>query len=618
MLLILSRFRIRKRINLLGLVSASGLFLLLGLSLLVLASALKNDIGAATKAQVETAWSVVGHFHQASDEGRMSQADAQAAALAALRDMRYGGSEYFWVNDMHPRMLMHPIKPALDGQDITDNVDANGTFMFQEMLKVVREKGEGFVHYNWDKPSGEKAVPKISYVKGFAPWGWVIGSGVYTDTIAGIVLHSAVRLGGLSLLIIGLLLLATRALSRSIVDPIEPMVERMRSLADGDTHSAIPGHGRLDEVGEMAHALDVFRQNAIARHAAQEEQAEVVSRIGQHLGAVANGDLTGRLNDLPESYARLQADFNAALVALSDAVREVSLTSHSITTGSDGIRQASQDLAVRTERQAATLEETSAALTAITETIVTTADGTRQANEVVNEARGDVEESGKVVGDAIDAMNDIERASREIGAIIGVIDGIAFQTNLLALNAGVEAARAGEAGRGFAVVASEVRALAQRSADAAHDIKARIKGSSRQVERGVTLVKESGALLDRITGRIGAISGLMQDIASVSQSQSHDLAQISAAVGDMDGMTQQNAAMAEEALAAAHSLATQAHSLSQEVGRFRVDEAYARVPLPVSPAMSAARKPVARAATRGNLALAPATQAQTDDDWSDF
>ena len=614
----LAKFRIRTRVNLMGFMASLGLVVMLTLSLTILATALKRDIEDATKAQVETAWSTIDHYYQMEASGRMSRAAAQSAALEALKAMRYSGKEYFWVNDMTPRMLMHPIKPQMVGTDVGQVLDTEGQPLFSKMIEVVRQNGEGFVNYHWDKPTGEKSVQKVSYVKGFKPWGWVVGTGVYADTVRSVVLRSAAQLGGLALVVMAMLATATLILGRSIVQPIEPIIDRMRTLSQGETKSPIPGVGRVDEIGQMATALNVFRENALARHAAEVEQREVVDTLGRQLGKIAGGDLTTRLDGLPEGYLSLQVDFNAALEALTEAMRTVAEVTESIHNGAAGIRQASDDLASRTERQAASLEETAAALTTITHAVESTAEGTQRVDDVVSRVRKDTDESGEVVRKAVAAMGGIEKSSSEIAEIIGVIDGIAFQTNLLALNAGVEAARAGDAGKGFAVVASEVRALAQRSADAASDIKTRILSSSEQVSRGVTLVSESGTLLEQIAQRINEVSALVSDISKATQEQSSELAQVNSTVGMMDSMTQQNAAMSEEALAAARSLASEAEVLRKEIGRFHTGADYRReMPAPSAKPAYSAPRPASPPATQGNLAL-KASAVPDEDDWSEF
>ena len=384
---------------------------------------------------------------------------------------------------------------------------------------------------------------------------------------------SADRIARLSILVggaltLGLAALICVALSRAIAGPIVDLTATMGRLAGGDNETAIAGEDRGDEIGRMAKAVLVFRDAAVEKARVDAEQARMIEAVATGLGKLAAADLTMRLSGLPADYVKLEQDFNAATQALATALRAVSRSTAAVNTSASEIRGASDQLSLRTEQQAASLEETAAAMDEITSTVRRTAEDANRANGAVAAARAEAEQSGEIVTRAVTAMGGIERSSSEISEIITVIDGIAFQTNLLALNAGVEAARAGDAGKGFAVVASEVRALAQRSADAAKDVKTRILASSHEVEAGVRLVSDAGEALERIIGRIGDISTLITDINAAAKQQASGLEQVNIAVGEMDGATQQNAAMVEEATAAARSLATEAEELAQQIGKF--------------------------------------------------
>ena len=584
------------RINLLALVTMAGLLLVTGLSLMRLDAVMRDEIADRTRKAVEIASSVVAYYQSEEAAGRMTRAEAQGAAKAAVGAMRYGSDDYFWINDMHPRMVMHPMKPALNGTDLSGNKDANGVLMFKAFVAVVQRQGEGFVAYDWDKPGQDTPAPKISYVKGFAPWGWVIGSGVYTDQIAAAVGKAALTLGGMALLVALAVGAAGWFIGRSVSAPIVALERRMRGLAEGDKSSDIPGVARRDEIGQMAAALVIFRDAAIekdrleaealaqrsmseqeraAREAEKAREAEAdritIQALGQGLSAMADGDLTHRIEiEFAPKAAQLKTDFNDAVAQLQQAVSVVVGNVAGIRSGAGEISQAADDLSRRTEQQAAGLEETAAALDQITATVNKTASGARQASDVVQSAKGEAETSGEIVRDAIQAMQAIETSSVQINQIIGVIDEIAFQTNLLALNAGVEAARAGDAGRGFAVVASEVRALAQRSAEAAKEIKTLISASTGQVGSGVKLVGQTGQALQRIVDRVAEIDGLVSEIAASAQEQAVGLAQVNTAVNQMDQVTQQNAAMVEQSTAASHSLAQEAQSLQASMAQFRV------------------------------------------------
>jgi methyl-accepting chemotaxis protein len=353
----------------------------------------------------------------------------------------------------------------------------------------------------------------------------------------------------------------------------------------------------------MAAAVLVFKDNALqaqtsererleagARRAAEDERMRrqteeasaaaaatlVVRSIGAGLERLAAGDLTFRLETaLPPAYEPLRANLNAAMTQLRDLVCSIVANTLGLRSGTEEISRASDDLSRRTEQQAATLEQTAAALDEITATVRRTAEGATEMRSAVMRTRTDAEHSGGVVQQAVAAMSGIDASSRQIGQIVSVIDEIAFQTNLLALNAGVEAARAGDAGRGFAVVASEVRALAQRSADAAGEIKALIAASARQVDSGVKLVGETGEALGRIVDQVSRISGLVSEMAASAGEQATALGEVNTAINQMDQVTQQNAAMVEESTAAAHALGQETEQLSVLISRFNLGDALA-------------------------------------------
>jgi len=422
-----------------------------------------------------------------------------------------------------------------------------------------------------------------------------------------------------ALLVVALLALLVRA----IATPLAGVTHVLGELGRGNLSVSVDTCDRRDEVGALTSATQNLRDQLFAAERAKDEQADViVASIGTGLSQLAQGDLTARVEaDLAGKFAPLKQDFNRAVEALETALVKVARATSGIRTGSSEIRQASDDLSRRTEQQAASLEETAAAMNQITTTVKQTAADAGEANHRVVEARRDAEESGKVVRRAVEAMGGIERSSAEISEIISVIDGIAFQTNLLALNAGVEAARAGDAGKGFAVVASEVRALAQRSAEAAKDVKDRINASSEQVDVGVELVGETGKALERIVGHIAGISELVEGIALGADQQSAGLTQVNTAVSEMDGVTQQNAAMVEQATAAARSLAGEADELALQIGEFKL-EGGANMAGDVGVAAAKMRKPQAKSGSTqrgptlrsvGNAALAVDA-----DDWSEF
>ena len=455
--------------------------------------------------------------------------------------------------------------------------------------------------------------------------------------------------------------------------PIQKVTDAIKGVADGNFDTDVPFAGRTDEIGAMAAAVEVFKQNGLAvkRMNAQEAAMraksddlqssmslvvaaaasgdfgrridkdygdenlnrfarninELLSGVDTGVGetrrviaSLADGDLTQTMKgNFQGAFAELQQNVNATLATLQQTMREVRQTTESITGNSNELRHASDDLSKRTEQQAASLEETCAALDQITAVVQNSTNRAQEASTMVSEAKESAALSGNVVRSAVDAMGRIEQASGEISQIINVIDEIAFQTNLLALNAGVEAARAGEAGKGFAVVAQEVRELAQRSATAAKDIKSLITKSSDEVQVGVKLVQKTGEALGEIETRVLAINDHIHSIATAAAEQATGIREVNTAVNQMDQVTQQNAAMVEETSAATHKLSGEAEALLTLISRFNTGNGAAAPTL----ARSQAHAPVASPARRmmGNVARAfsgNAAVAVVDKDWEEF
>lgn len=402
-------------------------------------------------------------------------------------------------------------------------------------------------------------------------------------------------IGSLIILVVtlGVILVATQIL---IKKPLTSVLGSVGKMANGNYKDQVAQTGKKDELGNLAAALEKFRfalargedvqaeQEQLQRqvesdrkrqsdvdNAKAEDLRHFVEVVQSRFNALAAGDLTVRMNEkVAPEFESIRQNFNVSVTALEETISNVVQAVYTIRSGLTEISTASNDLARRTEQQAASLEETVAALSEVTRGVNDTAEGASDAQRKVASARGDAEKGGDVVARAVAAMTEIQGSSSKIGNIISVIDEIAFQTNLLALNAGVEAARAGEAGKGFAVVAQEVRELAQRSAQAAKEIKSLISMSSSQVEVGVQLVEETGASLGKIVEQVVGMSQTVNQIASGAREQAVSLREVSSAADQMDKVTQQNAAMVEETTAAAQSLSQETENLASMVGRFRV------------------------------------------------
>jgi methyl-accepting chemotaxis protein len=467
-------------------------------------------------------------------------------------------------------------------------------------------------------------------------------------------------------IVIGLILLAITLLTaRSVTKPIGGIVKEIEKLSAGNHDIEIPGTERKDEIGLMARSVVSFRDAAIEkarleaeaaeqqrlgeeeRHRSSDAQAEsaqvqarMIGAVGSGLSRLAEGDLTVRLTDgFTAESQQIKDDFNTAIARLQSAIGEIATTTREVSNAAGEISTSTTDLSQRTEEQAASLEETSASMEQISATVKQNAENAQQANQFAVGTREVCDRGGEVVAEAVKAMSRIEESSRKISDIIGVIDEIARQTNLLALNAAVEAARAGEAGRGFAVVASEVRSLAQRSSQAAKDIKDLIVNSSGQVQEGVELVNRAGTSLSDILASIKKVADIVSDIAAASAEQATGLEQVGKALTQMDEVTQQNSALVEENAATAKTLEHQARAMDERVAFFRIDGnaavAQPQVEMKSQPMVAAAprapaaasRRPVVMAPRRaaasgsrpaGRVQAAAATAAKDDPEWKEF
>ncbi|EGI78543.1 methyl-accepting chemotaxis protein [Hylemonella gracilis] len=507
-----------KRLGSLIVSAILGLILLLTFSMVSERSLLLQERKDAVRQATEVAYGLMAHFHDQAVKGQMSMDEAKQRALSAVKALRYSGSEYFWINDMHPRMVMHPIRPELDGKDLTENKDPNGKHLFVEMVKVVKAQGAGDVDYMWPKPGHSTPVQKVSHVKGFEPWGWMVGSGVYIDTVDESIRQRVIQ-SSLGALVLALLMLGFGLLIvRSIV----------RQLG-----------GEPAEVSQIMHSM-------------------------------SQGDLSVDVRLKPGDQQSLMHGIKALRDAMAATVDRVRRGSETVSATSAEIAQGNQDLSSRTESQASALEQTAASMEELGSTVKQNAANAMQANQLAQSASSVAIQGGEVVTEVVKTMKGISESSRKIVDIINVIDGIAFQTNILALNAAVEAARAGEQGRGFAVVASEVRTLAGRSAAAAKEIKTLITASVEQVGQGAALVDRAGNTMEQVVSSIRLVSDIVAEISTASSEQSSGVIQVGEAVTNMDQATQQNAALVEQLAAATSNLRAQAEALVSAVAVFQL------------------------------------------------
>jgi methyl-accepting chemotaxis protein len=526
-------------------VAALGLLSIAGAWLRSERSHLLSERMQKTKGLVDIPYSILAEQQKLEMDGKVSRAEAQKRALEAIHNLRYDGSNYFWINDVHPTMVMHPIKPELDGKDLSDFKDAAGKLMFVEVATVAKSSGSGFVYYMWPKPGKDRPVRKLSFVKEFEPWGWIVGTGIYIDDVDASWRANAVVAGGLALGCLALLLITSTQVSRSIFRRLEEMVERIKDIAEGE--------------GDLTKRLDVGSDDEVSR-------------------------LARWFNTFVDKLQEMLTGIASNTQSLANAGEEIAATSRQQALGADQQKDQTHQVATAMQEMASTVLQVSENSNRAADASQKAAEAARQGGKVVEETLSRMHAIATSVGETAKKIDQLGKQSDQIGRIIGVIDDIADQTNLLALNAAIEAARAGEQGRGFAVVADEVRKLAERTSTATQEITGMIRSiqaetknavvamqaGTEQVERGVELTRQAGSSLNDIIRMSDQVGDMIRQIATAATEQSATTEEINRSMEEIARITEASASGAKQTTDALGDLSALALNLRQLVNQFRL------------------------------------------------
>jgi methyl-accepting chemotaxis protein len=549
--------RISFKLVLIIAISLSGMLIIAPIALSSMRSQMLSDRQAKTRQMIDVGYGILAHYHQLESEGKLSREAAQAGAIDEIRSLRYDKVEYFWLNDMSPKMVMHPIKPELDGKDLAGMKDAAGDHLFMGFVDVVKNHGEGFYSYLWPKPGFDQPVPKISYVKGFAPWGWLIGTGIYLDDVDAAFHQNALMFALVSLIVFAVVLASSIIIGRSVTRPLATVTGLTRRLADGDGDFEVPYTERRDEVGGLAQALRVFKDNAAAMTKLHAEQAELKQK--------ADREKRNAMTDLAAKFeASIQAvvgDVIGEAGQMQEAAQSMSRTAGQASQRAQAMEDACQQASNNVQTVASAAEELSTSILEISQRVT-------QAAQVASKAAADGQRTNETVEGLASAAN-------KIGEVIGLINQIASQTNLLALNATIEAARAGEAGKGFAVVASEVKSLATQTAKATDEISAQInsiQAETRQVVGDIGDIRSTIMQVNEISSSIATAveeqGAATKEIAQSVQQAASGTSNVSQNITEVTAATTQTGGIAEVVLHSSGRLSDKLRMLQHEVATF--------------------------------------------------
>ncbi len=520
---------------------------------------------------VDLAYSDMAKWYEKYKAGEVTEEEAKKRALEDVETFRYGpeGKDYLWVNDQKPVMLAHPFSKNLIGQDLSGIKDANGVYLFVEMAKRAQTpEASGYVNYIWAyKGDKNRLEPKISYVRLFKEWGYIIGTGVYVndvqETVVGAITQLAKVLALIVIIAFAFLVLFVRDVQKTIANFLGLTNDFAKAAESGDLKKRIEAESIHPE----------FKPIALAFNNIVDKMVAPINEAVASLQKLSQGDVSFQMQgDYQGDYAILKDSLNRSLTSINTTLTQLSYSVAQIKSGSDQVSQAAQNIAQGATEQASSLEEISSSMNEIGAQTKQNSENSGVANSIAGEAKDEAETGNQKMEEMMNAMADINTSSESITKIIKVIDEIAFQTNLLALNAAVEAARAGKYGKGFAVVAEEVRNLAERSAKAAKETTELIEDSSKKVEAGTEVATRTAESLKEIVAKTVKLNDLIGEIAHASDEQANGISQIVKAISQIDQVTQQNTAASEESASIAEELSSQSVALEQLVRQFKLAE----------------------------------------------